>query len=189
MSIRDVIERARRELPYVAPDDPFPESPSVCKVFEPVPWSRQELERIFGFEIPDQLAQLWDLCGGMMLYGDDLWCPGGLMICPPSAEELFRLNSDYQDRKSDSTALGDLIVGEFRSDLELVLIRCDRSDADYGSIMIVAEMDPRPDWKRVALSIEEFLIKYMDAHGEKYWTYHYQKQLADRAAQQNPEGK
>lgn len=189
MSIRDVIKRAELEPPYVAPDDPFPESPAVCRVFEPIPWSQQELERTLGFEIPNQLAQLWDLCGGMMLYGDDLWCPGGLVICAPCVEELFRLNSDYQDRKSDSTAPGDLIIGEFRSDLELVLIRCDRNNTDCGSILIVAEMEPRPDWKRVAFSIEEFLIKYMDAHGEKYWTYHYQKALAEKAAHQNTEGK
>jgi hypothetical protein len=44
-------------------------------------------------------------------------------------------------------------------------------------------MDPRSDWYKPARSLEEFLMGFMDAHGEKYWEYHYQKKLAERAAE------
>jgi hypothetical protein len=47
--------------------------------------------------------------------------------------------------------------------------------------MIVAEMDVRPDWYKAASSLEEFLMGFKDAHGEKYWEYHYQKKLAEGA--------
>ncbi len=188
MSIVDVIERVRREPPYVAPNDLFPDNPLECKVFAPVAWNRTVIEQTIGVVIPPALAELWNVCGGMVLYGDELWIPGGLVICPPS-DELFELNRDHLELWESDVLRGDLIVGRIRGEGTRILLRCDDGAPDYGSVIIVNGDDPRAGWKTAATSLEEFLVKYMDARGEKYWTYHYQKKLAERAAQQNPEGK
>ncbi len=189
MSIVDVVERARREPPYVPPYAESSEDIFVCSVVEPIPWDRCAIEKTLGFELPHEIVELWGACGGMRLYCDSLWCPGGLVVCSPTDGDLFKQNNMYRSSWSNSVLPGDLIFAKFLEDLEHPLIRCDKNAADYGSIIIVAEMDPRPDWKAAGRSLEEFLLKYMDARGEKYWTYHYQKKLAERAAQQNPEGK
>jgi hypothetical protein len=61
-----------------------------------------------------------------------------------------------------------LIFARFGGDFEHGLIRSDKNAADYGRIVIVAEMGPRSEWSTAAHSLEEFLIGFMDAHGRKY---------------------
>jgi hypothetical protein len=63
------------------------------------------------------------------------------------------------------------------------LLRCDRNAADYGSVLIVADIGPRSEWDTAAPSLEEFLVGFMDAHGDKYWEYHYRRKQAERAAE------
>ena len=77
---------------------------------------------------------------------------------------------------------GDLIFARFWGDGRLALIRSDKDAKDYGTIMIVAVMDDRPDWYTPARTLEEFLVRYMDTHGDDYWDVHYKEILADRAA-------
>lgn len=181
MAIVDVVRRARREPPYLPPDTAFPENFYVCEVLDPIPWDRFAIEQSYGFELPPELIELWSACGGMRLFCDNLWCPGGLIVCAPTDDSLHRVNADYLDRKSDRMWPGDFIVAEFRSDLELVLMRCDKTAPDFGSIVVVTEMGPREEWYKAALSLEEFLTRFMDAKGAKYWEYHYQKKLAEKA--------
>lgn len=188
MSIVDVIERARKEPPYVAPNSQFPENPSVCTVSDPIPWDRCGIEHALNLELHPDMVALWNACGGMKLYCDDLWCPGGLVICAPVMTDILKANSTYHEIWPDMVLPGDLVFAKFLEDLEMPIVRCDKNAADYGSIIMMAEMDPRADWKTVGRSLEEFLLNYMNAHGEKYWTYHYQKRLAEKAAKQKLEG-
>jgi hypothetical protein len=185
MSMLNVIERARREPPFSRPGDPFPDSPHVCKVLPPVAWSKSEVERELGIEIPDELAELWNSCGGLSLYEDDTFHQWGLIVRAPSHPDFFTLNREYCEDYPNEVLPGDVIFARFLGDLELALIRCDKNAADYGTIVIVAEMDPRSKWKTAAHSLEEFLVRFMDANGAKYWEYHYQKELAERAAKAN----
>lgn len=197
MSMIDVVERARREPPLPSPDGIFPDQKYVCKAIERIPWDRNALESTLGFEIPSELAELWNACGGLALYEDDLYGQWGLVIFPPTDEAIFppsestffSLNREFHEDKAEWILPGDLIIGRFWGDRERPMIRCDKGAPDYGHIMVVSEIGERDEWHWAASSLAEFLTKFMDAHGEKYWTYHYQKELAERAAQQNPEGK
>lgn len=186
MSIVDVIEKVRREPPYAEPQPVFPEKRYVCTVFDPAPWDRSKLEFKLGVEIPPELAAFWDACGGIILYEDNLHGQWGLALHGPNDPDLLRINKEYHEDWAGSIFPGDLLFASCYGDRERGLIRCDRNARDYGSIIIVAEMDPRPDWDQAAPSIEEFILRFMEAHGEKYWEYHYQKKLAERAAQQKP---
>jgi hypothetical protein len=183
MSIIDVIERARREPPFANPDGLFPDKRYVCKVLDPIAWDRSEVERKLGVEIPPDLAILWDSCGGLILYEDNMHCQWGLVVRAPPHPDVFTLNREYHEDKADRVLPGDLIFASFWGDRERPLIRSDRSAADYGRIEIVTEMGPRSEWTTAAHSLEEFLVRFMDTHGEKYWEYHYQKKLAERATQ------
>jgi hypothetical protein len=185
LSILNVIERARREPPRVHPGDPFPDVRYVCKVLDSTAWNRSEVERELGIEIPPDLAELWNLCGGLILCEDDTFRQWGLIVRAPPHPELFTLNRKYREKYADDVLPGDLIFARFLGDQERALIRSDKTAADYGTIMIVAEMEHRSEWITAAHSLEEFLVRFMDAHGEKYWEYHYQKELAERAAKAN----
>lgn len=189
MSIANIVERARKEPPYFEPNASDSDSPYVCKVFDQIRWDKQGIERLYGFELPNELAELWDACGGMLLYGDDLWVPWGLLVCSPTEESLVRQNNRYQKVYDEWVAFGDLVIAALQSIGEPVLMRCDKDAEDYGSIIVVVPGDERFVWYKAASSLEEFLTRYMDARGNKYWEYHYQKALAEKAAHQNTEGK
>lgn len=178
MSILDVIKRARSEPPYADPECIFPDKRLVCKVTEPIPWDRSTFERELGVEVPFELAELWDSCGELILYEDTKFCQWGLVVMSP--REAILANHKYR-REDDRMVPGDLVFASFWGDLELAMVRNDKSASDYGSIMIVGEMDPRSYWRTAARTLEEFLLGFMNAHGAKYWEYHYQKMLAERA--------
>ena len=182
MSILDVITRASREPPFAPPDCPFPDLHEVCKVLRPVPWDRSRLEHQLGVEIPPDLAALWDACGGLVLYEDNKFRQGGLVVL--SAADVVAENVEYRKCRDDDAIQADLVFAKFWGDLELAMIRSDNAVGDYGSIVIVAEMDPRSEWHTAARNLEEFLMSFMDARGEKYWGYHCKRKLAKRAKEQ-----
>jgi hypothetical protein len=166
MSIQDVIRRARREPPYSVPG---PGDPMIleCRVVDGVEWSKGDVEQDLGVRIPEELIMLWNNCGGLRLYEDVSDGQWGLVVLSP--RELALQNQEYREEKGDALLPGDLIFATFRGDLELSLMRSDEKAADYGRIVIVAEMDQREDWYTAAQSLEEFLTRFMDSHGDKYW--------------------
>jgi hypothetical protein len=180
VAIYDVIKRARSEPPYAPPDLPFPDTRLVCKVLDPIAWDRGALERELRLEIPSDLVSLWDACGGMILYEDNKFQQWGLVVVSPT--DVLSLNREYHEDKGDRALPGDMVFARFWGDRERALIRGDGTAADAGEIVIVSEMGPRSEWDFAARSLESFLVGFMDAHGEKYWEYHYQKALRDRAA-------
>jgi hypothetical protein len=178
MSIFDVVERARIEPPYVPAYYPTPTS-LICRVDDPLVWDRSEIERELGIQIPEDLADLWHRCSGMVLYKER---QAGLVILSPL--EVVAKNREYRQEREDDARPGDLVFARFWGDLRLALIRSDRNAGDYGAIMIVAEMDERADWYTPARTLEEFLVRYMDTHGDDYWDVHYEQILANRARAQ-----
>lgn len=177
MSIAKTIERIRRELPYANPNSLFPNKRNVCRVLEAKPWDRDSVEQNLGFEIPLELCELWNNCGGLILYEDDTYGQWGLAVFPPSNDAVFppsnstfyNLNHEYQNDWRDSMLPGDLIIGRFWGDRDRPMIRCDKHAPDYNNVYIVADIDPRPEWCRAASSLEDFLNRFMDAKGAKYW--------------------
>src|SRR5262245_50841579 len=140
MSIRDMVERARRESPYAPPYFPIPGTTFVCRVREPVCWNRKEIEKDLGFKLPEPVAELWDCCGGMILYEDDTYQQSGLVVLSPEA--VIAKNNAYRTEDADRALPGDVVFAEFHGDLRLAVLRGDKNAADFGAVMIVAEMDP-----------------------------------------------
>jgi len=64
---------------------------------------------------------------------------------------------------------GDVIIGEFLGDSDLLLIRCDSNSNDFGAVVVVLPLDDRPEWYLVAYSFIEFLWAYLSSGGEKFW--------------------
>ncbi len=186
MSIADVIEKVRHEPPYADPNPVFPDKRYVCTVFDPAPWDRSKLESKLGVEIPPELAALWDACGGIILYEDNLHGQWGFILYGPNDPDLIQINEEYYEYRANSTLPGDLLFASGYADLERGLIRCDMNAPDYGSIIVVSEIGPREEWEDAAPSIEEFILRFMQSPTKKFWDYHYKKEQAEKATQQKP---
>jgi hypothetical protein len=123
-----------------------------------------------GFVPPPELMSLWSVCCGGRLFEDTTYGQWGLELLSPA--EALRETESYRverEERDDPAISGDLIIGCFIADLEQLLLRCDPNAPDYGRIMIVAEIDPRAEWWIAASSLTEFLTRYAEAEGRKYW--------------------
>jgi hypothetical protein len=116
---------------------------------------------------PADLKQFWQLARSGKVFEDTTSGQWGLQILSPKAAAAA--TKKYRKDWGRHAAMGDLIVGRFIGDEELLLVRTEPNASDFGSVVIVAEMDPRPDWYIAAVSFGEFLNRYVDARGDKYW--------------------
>jgi len=141
--------------------------PVRCSVGPHEPWNREGLERRLDAAIPPDLALLWDRTSKLRLFEDIRYGQWGLVIWGP-AHALRESPLEIVRRKKDFRR-GDLVVGEFLGDAELLVVRCDRGADDFGNVTIALEIDPRDEWPIVGKSFIEFLDKYVAAAGDKFW--------------------
>lgn len=162
--IADLIDRARREPPH-----PVPGTTMIltCSVAEQVHWDRHAIEASFGFRIPDEIASLWDACGELRLYEDTTYGQWGLII--PSPMRILSLNLAYRQERAEDALPGDFVFAEFRGDLDLPILRADQSADDYGAVIVARDIGPRDEWDTAGRSVEDFLSRFMDAHGAMFW--------------------
>lgn len=116
-------------------------------------------------EVPAELRELWQVCGEARLFTDVDYGQWGLVLLGP--EVSWRRTSDQQYLAPADRRPGDVVIGEFLGDLELLIYA--PSEAGDSRILVSLPLDPREDWYRVGSSLEEFLVKYVDSQGEKFW--------------------
>jgi hypothetical protein len=117
--------------------------------------------------LPDDLVQFWRTTESARLFEDASFGQWGLEILAPSTAR--QVTDEQRRTRPLDFVRGDIIIGKFIGDSELLLIRCDAHASDYGSLLVVAPLDPRPDWPVVADSLGYFLDQYALAQGDKYW--------------------
>lgn len=116
-------------------------------------------------EVPQDLLDLWSTSDKTALWQDVSYGQWGLIIHDPiwCERETRYFRSVYtNDIRND-----ELIIGEFLGDQEKVVISC--SSEDFGTIRILRPLDPRKVWPVVASSLTEFLHRFLDTEGAKYW--------------------
>jgi hypothetical protein len=143
-------------------------------------WDAAWLEEILNIQVPPDLRILWDETSGLALFADIVAGQSGLVIWSP--EQTSIRHQYYVSIRQSKIALptrkpllfagGDLCIGEFLGDDELLVIRCDPTSSDFGSILIALSLDPRDEWYNPASSLGEFLQSFVEAHGEKFWEVH-----------------
>jgi hypothetical protein len=103
----------------------------------------------------------------MVLFQDIEYGQWGFVLWSPD-QTMVRHRRFVQRRPREFVA-GDLIVGEFLGDEDLLVVRGDPAREDFGTVLVALPMDPRAVWPRVAMSTLDFLMSFVDAKGEKYW--------------------
>ncbi len=140
------------------------------------PWSREPLEAQLDAKLPAAIVDLWSLARSVRLFEDVTYGQWGLVLVSP--ERSIELTERLLATRSLETRRGDVVVGEFIGDSELLLLRCEEGSGDYGAVVVVLPIYPRAEWPVVADSLDAFLPAYIAAGGDKFW-----EQLEDGATQ------
>lgn len=116
-------------------------------------------------EVPAELRELWEVCGGARLFTDVDYGQWGLVLLGP--EVSWRRTLDQLDYAPDDMRPGDVVIGEFLGDSELLIYA--PSEAGDSRILVSLPLDAREDWYRVGSSLEEFLVMFVEHQGQKFW--------------------
>lgn len=108
-----------------------------------------------------ELEALWLSSREAWLFQDIDYGQWGLHILDP-ATAAARTKAELACRPGDFKVT-DAVVGEFLGDSDLFVLEAN------GGVLVALPLDPRADWPRVASTLSDFLARYLDAVGEKYW--------------------
>ena len=131
-----------------------------CSLADPAP--HDEIEKTWRGDVPTELRWLWLTSRTVRLFEDVEYGQWGLVLLSP--EQAAARTIEFYDTYPDDAVRGDIVIGEFLGDLELLVL-----SGDGEGVLVALPLDPRAHWYRVAPSLTEFLIKYRTALGSKYW--------------------
>lgn len=149
-----------------SPDVSIP-MPMHCQVLPPQPWDKKAFGESLGITLPLALIHLWNKTSGLYLFEDITYGQWGLILWSPNrviTEQEKRIAQRREDFRP-----GDLIIGEFLGDSDLLLLRCDATAPDFGNVIIALPLDSREEWYFAANSLENFLSQFLAANGDKFW--------------------
>jgi hypothetical protein len=113
--------------------------------------------------LPAHLRQFWAVCREATLFEDVDYGQWGLRLF--SAEASAVKTAEARAWMSGKLRGGDLVIGEFLGDLELLV--CDTQSR--GQLMVSLPLDRREDWHLVGSTVAEFLESYVGSLGKKFW--------------------
>jgi hypothetical protein len=159
--LKDVEQLGRIEL-----DDMAINMPLDSEIVPAIARSLKDVKTKLDISLPEDLQELWQKSNGLRLFEDKTYGQSGLIIWSPQKvleqQQVLRQNSDeFQD--------GDLIIGEFLGDSDLLVVRCDRKSDDFGQLIISLPIDHRSDWYYLRYLLPKFLQKFIENQGGKFW--------------------
>ena len=162
----DAILKNIEQLSRIELDDIAIAMPLESEIVPAIARATKDLETLLNISLPEDLQDLWQKCNGLHLFEDKTYGQSGLIIWSPQkvAEKQKNLR-----RNSDEFQDGVLIIGEFLGDSDLLIVRCDRNSNDYGQVIIALPIDHCSDWYYLPYPLPEFLQKFINSQGEKFW--------------------
>jgi hypothetical protein len=121
----------------------------------------------FPFNVPEDLKEFWSISVSAELFKDSEFSQWGLHILSP--EESLRTTNEEKEMRSEEFEENDLVIGKFIGDTDLLVLSSDKGNNQYDTVRVALPIDPRKDWYIVASGFTEFLEKYIDKQGDKYW--------------------
>jgi hypothetical protein len=117
--------------------------------------------------VGDDLKEFWKIVGSVDLFKDDAYGQWGLKILHPV--EARNLTECEKNDASSGVKASDVVIGEFYGDSDLLIVDSQNSGQDMYSIHVKSPLDDRNEWSQVANSFSEFLARYIQSQGDKYW--------------------
>lgn len=138
-----------------------------CTISEPIPWNKTALEESLEITLPDDVEQLWTLVSSLCLFEDITYGQWGLVIWSP--DQVVVEHKRHLMERPEQFRQGDLIIGEFLGDSDLLLIRCNPIDPDFGYVIVALPLYQREEWDVPSPSLTMFLRAFLDSRGGKFW--------------------
>jgi hypothetical protein len=169
MTVNELIRLVREEGSHLARPvevKGMPPMTFVCSLADR-PATKSEMS-ILPAGCPPELREFWSEVATARLFEDKEYGQWGLEILDPikSVEATER----FQRERQRESVYGDLVVGQFLGDSDVLIVRCDPNCTDFGNALIALPLDPRVDWDVVGISFGAFLERYVTSGGEKFWT-------------------
>lgn len=121
----------------------------------------------FPLDIPKDLNLFWSLSGHALLFKDAEYGQWGLEILTP--EMAIDTTNKMRQLRPEEFLESDLVFGRFIGDSELLLVNCEPESSKFGHIFVSGPIDKRRDWAQPATSFFDFLNRYVEYQGDKYW--------------------
>lgn len=163
--VMQFIEDEGSSLAEPVPVEGMPPMTFAC-TFSPRGVSEEEISQL-KIGCPPDLIEFWKRSSFARLFEDQEYGQWGLVILSP--EEAAEETAFYQERRRKDFFKGDLVIGTFLGDQDLLVLRCDPACDDFGKVLVALPLDPREDWYVAAGTLVEFLDQYARGGGEKYW--------------------
>ncbi|EAQ79166.1 SMI1/KNR4 family protein [Blastopirellula marina] len=168
MSITDLIELMKREGTRLAEPVPIAGMPAMefsC-LFTDEAVTQEELSVILPVCHQD-IARFWMHARNAHLFHDQTYGQWGLEILDPL--RVANTTAQFYERRKRDFVSGDIIVGKFFGDSDVLVIRNNPEIDDFGYVYVALPIDPRSEWHLAAKSFEEFLNLFVKSGGDKYW--------------------
>lgn len=162
----DVILKNIEQLGRIELVDMAISMPLESRIFPAIARSSKAIEIRLDISLPEDLQELWQKSSGLRLFEDKTYGQSGLIIWSP---QKVLEQQQVLKRNSDDFQSGDLIIGEFLGDSDLLIVRCDQDSDDFGQVIISLPIDQRSDWYYLPYLLPEFLQKFINSQGEKFW--------------------
>lgn len=79
------------------------------------------------------------------------------------------MSEAFKLQRSRDDVPGDLVIGKFLGDSDLLVVRCAPDSPDFGHVMVALPIDLRKDWYRVAGNLERFFQEDERSERAKFW--------------------
>lgn len=116
-------------------------------------------------QLPADVLELWENCGEARLFEDADYGQWGLALLSP--RDSARLTTREREERPADFRTDDIVLGEFLGDQELLVFA--PSEVRNRRILVALPLDHRADWFGAARNLAEFLERYIESDGEKYW--------------------
>jgi hypothetical protein len=117
--------------------------------------------------VSSDVRDFWAVTRQATLFRDTQYGQWGVEILSPA--DAFTETRRFRRERAQDFRSGDLVIGRFFGDSDLLIVRCNETRADVGSVCVALPIDPRDEWPIVASSFTEFLERLIATEGDKYW--------------------
>lgn len=134
-----------------------------------IAFDRHLVEQSLKVTLPLDILRMWQEVSELRLFEDVQYGQWGLVLWPP--DRIVQRNREHIQDRPEQFVAGDLLLGEFLGDSDLLMVRSDQSEFDFGSVQVALAIYPRSNWFRVGNTLFEFLKGFIASGGRKYWEH------------------
>ena len=118
-----------------------------------------------GAVVPEELVNIWLTARQATLLHETEYGQSGLSLLSPSASA--EATSYYRTSFPEEFRSTDIVIGTFEGDSDVLVYSAEEPDKER--LLIAPEIPFREEWVVAGATLSEFLQKYLEAFGDRFW--------------------